>query len=446
MRRKRENETLEEQESRRELNRLRMVHLRTSETEAEQETRRKSVRIGMTRLRASETLQDQETRRKSNSLQMMQTRISETAQNREKRLECQRNIASSSRMAIWKDKENAAYSYNTSIDYKSDASCILGPMAITCQFCSAMKFKGEAPGLCCSGDSNMEQAEQRCKIVQQVKQDLVLKLQDMLHHNNSYIKSFKSAIEKLGPDFRIIIHADQVPAGEHSRRFNKQTTSEVAVIMAGDQHGKRDIILETRNNLIQKIADTHRDAVVSEGNVSDVGQLIILPSSFTGSPRYMHERTQDAMTYVRNYGRPDLFITFTCNPAWPEIENELLLGQKPHNRHDLLARVFHGKLKILMNLITKGKIFGVVQCYMYTIEWQKRGLPHAHILVWLQETLHAHKVDDFISAEIPNPEEDPELFNCITTQMVHGPCGVINPFSPCMKDGRCTKRYILGIF
>ncbi|GFR20445.1 helitron_like_N domain-containing protein [Trichonephila clavata] len=99
----------------------------------------------------------------------------------------------------------------------------------------------------------MEQAEQRCKIVQQVKQDLVLKLQDMLHHNNSYIKSFKSAIEKLGPDFRIIIPADRVPTGEHSRRFNEPTTSEVAVIMAGDQHGKRDIILETRNNSIQKL-------------------------------------------------------------------------------------------------------------------------------------------------------------------------------------------------
>ncbi|GFQ92393.1 helitron_like_N domain-containing protein [Trichonephila clavata] len=87
-------------------------------------------------------------------------------------------------------------------------------------------------------NSNTEQAEQRCKIVQQVKQDLVLKLQDMLQRNNSYIKSFKSAIEKLGPDFRIIIHADKVPAGEHSRRFNEPITSEVAVIMAGDQHGK----------------------------------------------------------------------------------------------------------------------------------------------------------------------------------------------------------------
>ncbi|GFX44617.1 helitron_like_N domain-containing protein [Trichonephila clavipes] len=91
-------------------------------------------------------------------------------------------------------------------------------------------------------DCNTEQAEQRCKIVQQVKQDLVLKLKDMLQRNNSYIKSFKSAIEKLGPDFRIIIHANKVPAGEHSRSFNEPTASEVAVIMAGDQYGKREII------------------------------------------------------------------------------------------------------------------------------------------------------------------------------------------------------------
>ncbi|GFY59348.1 hypothetical protein TNIN_235711 [Trichonephila inaurata madagascariensis] len=63
------------------------------------------------------------------------------------RLESQRNVTRSSRMAIWKDKENAAYSYNPSIDYKYDALCILRPMSITCQFCSAVKFKGETPGL-----------------------------------------------------------------------------------------------------------------------------------------------------------------------------------------------------------------------------------------------------------------------------------------------------------
>ncbi|GFY38431.1 hypothetical protein TNIN_43961 [Trichonephila inaurata madagascariensis] len=88
----------------------------------------------------------------------MQGRISETAEDREERLECQRNVTRFSRMVIWKDKENAANTYNPSIHYK--------------------------------------------------------------------------------------------------------------------------------------------DAVVSEGNVSDVGQLIILPSRFKGSPRYKHERTQDVMTYA----------------------------------------------------------------------------------------------------------------------------------------------------
>lgn len=54
-----------------------------------------------------------------------------------------------------------------------------------------------------------------------------------------------------------------------------------------------------------------RDALNHDANVdpSNIGRHVILPSSFTGSPRFMHEKTQDAMTYVRNYGRPDLFVT-----------------------------------------------------------------------------------------------------------------------------------------
>ena len=94
-----------------------------------------------------------------------------------------------------------------------------------------------------------------------------------------------------------------------------------------------------------------------------------------------------------------------------------------------------------MSVITKGKIFGAIKCYMYTIEWQQHGLPHAHILTWLQDELHVHRVDDFISAELPDPVIDPLLFSSVKTQMVHGPCGSINPNSPCMKDNKCTKRF-----
>jgi hypothetical protein len=70
--------------------------------------------------------------------------------------------------------------------------------------------------------------------------------------------------------------------------------------------------------------DIHlRDAVAGDANVEDIGKVFILPATFTGSPRHMHKYAQDAMAYVRNYGRPDLFITFTCNSAWHEIKGAL---------------------------------------------------------------------------------------------------------------------------
>lgn len=66
---------------------------------------------------------------------------------------------------------------------------------------------------------------------------------------------------------------------------------------------------------------------------------------------------------------------------------------------------------------------------MYTIEFQKRGLPHAHILLWLEEEWKAitpTEIDDIISAEIPCKEQDPVAYKIVTEQMLHGPCGQYN--------------------
>lgn len=80
----------------------------------------------------------------------------------------------------------------------------------------------------------------------------------------------------------------------------------------------------------------------------------------------------------------------------------------------------------------------------YTIEFQKRGLPHAHIVIWLDESDKCKNTDDIdflISAEIPDKNVDPIGYECVSKFMVHGPCGELNPKCACMKDHKCTKFF-----
>ena len=156
---------------------------------------------------------------------------------------------------------------------------------------------------------------------------------------------------------------------------------------------------------------------------------------------------QDAMAIVGHYGRPSLFITFTANPKWEEIERELYPGQTAADRPDLVARVFHMKAKMLREELIRDGIFGHAVARVWCIEYQKRGLPHMHLLLFLENRqfyLQPEIIDQIVSAEIP---DDPELAEIIKRVMIHGPCGEHDPKAPCMaKDektgkSKCTKRF-----
>ncbi|UYV73206.1 hypothetical protein LAZ67_10002175 [Cordylochernes scorpioides] len=356
-------------------------------------------------------------------------------------------------------------------------------------------------------DDDDIQTDRRCQQIQGVRRNIVQGLQRMLHQHNLLVLQFKTALENLPSDaYRVVVNADRTP-GQHPRRYNAPTANEVAVVLAGNQFGSRDIVLRQRDNVLQHVSDTHRfydalqyplifwkgqegyyfhipqidpntrqplsskvssmdiygyfimvrrnspnviaqfgqlfhqflvdmytkveserlryitlhqrnlraesyihlrDALSTDANINpnSLGQRIILPSSFVNSPRYLAEYTQDAFCYVRKFGSPDLFITFTSNPSWEELSAALLPGQKQLDRHDITARVFRQKLVKFIGALTKGQLYGATVAWMYSVEWQKRGLPHAHILVWLANKLRPTQIDSVISAEFPDPIQD----------------------------------------
>lgn len=81
---------------------------------------------------------------------------------------------------------------------------------------------------------------------------------------------------------------------------------------------------------------------------------------------------------------------------------------------------------------------------LHAIEFQKRGLPHTHIIVWLSMyTIEPMStlIDSFLSAEIPDPETDLLGYTLVSEHMMHGPCGALNEKSPYMKEGSFSKFY-----
>jgi len=153
----------------------------------------------------------------------------------------------------------------------------------------------------------------------------------------------------------------------------------------------------------------------------------------------------DAMALVRKYGKPNIFLTMMCNPNWDEIKNELYPGQTPQDRPDLVTRVFRAKLEAMRKMLMEKDILGKVKAYVYVVEFQKRGLPHAHFLLIMERKYKLtcpEQYDMIISAELPNKKKYPELYKMVTKHMMHGPYGMLNPYCPCtVGRGSCKNRY-----
>nr|GEU33583.1 putative ribonuclease H-like domain-containing protein [Tanacetum cinerariifolium] len=137
------------------------------------------------------------------------------------------------------------------------------------------------------------------------------------------------------------------------------------------------------------------------------------------------------------------------------LENPVQHDRTKHvefNRHFIKVKLEAGIIELpfvkssdqLADILTKAVGIDTFHKFLYTIEFQKRGLPHCHTLVWVDakdKIRHASEIDGYISAELPNSKADPDAYRVVSEMMVHGPCGLANSEVVCMKEGKCGKKF-----
>jgi hypothetical protein len=205
------------------------------------------------------------------------------------------------------------------------------------------------------------------------------------------------------------------------------------------RHNQGTLCAELYNQLID--AFTRLDTTIDP---SQVGNRIILLASFTGSSRDMMQSLQNSFSIARKYGNASCFLTMTANPKWQEIQDALLPGQTAFDHSNLVSHAFALKKAHLLKSLTKNHIMGKVVAHVYTIEFQKRGLPHMHLLLWFDEEdklRTPEHVDSFISASFPDPETHSRLHKLVLELMTHGPYGPDYPNAACMVNGQCGKHF-----
>ncbi|CDF37673.1 unnamed protein product [Chondrus crispus] len=244
--------------------------------------------------------------------------------------------------------------------------------------------------------------------------------------------------ERAG-DFSTILHAARLFQQYLVDQFCKVEAERLSYL----RHNQTQLRAADYTSLRDSLGDSGR--AEDEADAVRAGRLFILPSTYIGGDRYMRQQMHDIIAISNQIGHPDIFLTMTCNPSWPEITRALLPNQTPQDRPDLCARVFRLKMKDLMSLVINEEVFGTVVSHVRVIEFQKRGLPHAHVVFFLDEVSKndlrtPENVDRIISAEIPSAQ-DPELQEVVLKHMIHNPCGEHNPTAVCMGERYCRKGF-----
>ena len=190
-----------------------------------------------------------------------------------------------------------------------------------------------------------------------------------------------------------------------------------------------------------RICAQEQDAALMGHEVQD-SENIYLPASFLGSGRWSSNQIADSLTIAATYGPPTFFVTFTCNSDWPEIRSRLRPGQTYTDIPVVVCRVFKQKLSRLMNVFrtmfpNAGRLLYSIQ----RVEFQMRGLPHAHILLkYPNDCITPDDIDRVISAHIPEAAGDAAVVHRFMIHPTHN-SRIINNVPPSEKPLKYCEKW-----
>ncbi|KAK3929744.1 3-hydroxyanthranilate 3,4-dioxygenase [Frankliniella fusca] len=207
-----------------------------------------------------------------------------------------------------------------------------------------------------------------------------------------------------------------------------------------EQH---QVYKEAYKSVIEFILDQaqRHDKVINPGGIS------LLPSHVAHTERNGRNRFLDCMAIMTKFKGSSYFITMTANPKWKEIQEDL--PEVPwYFKPQVNVRVFLQKMAVLLNLLVQRQCLGRALGYACVIEYQKRGLPHCHIIMMVYPDdmpKCGREVDLVIRADIPDPAREPQLHELVTRVNLHHLCREKKRRGQevfCMVDGKhCKSKF-----
>ncbi|XP_074342546.1 uncharacterized protein LOC141680141 [Apium graveolens] len=310
----------------------------------------------------------------------------------------------------------------------------IGPRDKMCNKCGATIWNGERNNKSCTAGGKIDNKINRgnapyCFRLEEnrlnalgcasdsVDPELVEELLAMLDKNNQLVKAFRKTRDRFEnndlDEFKLVLISSKYQAVDLTQ------LGHLTKLLLLFHHFFSGLGPHLAGRLWQQyIVDAFAAIEQGDSDPMHVGKAVILPASFTGSQRYMTQYFKDSLAICRAIGHRSLFLTITCNSKWPEIQKMLkyLPNVDPVDAPDVVARVFKLKVDQLMDLIKKKNYFGRCIGVMHVIEFQKRGLPRMHMLIWFHPEDRpdsVEKIDELVSAEIPDAKADPIAYKAV---------------------------------